>query len=200
MPAPGVERSRVPFLACAAHAEHTAAMNRRDVEALFAYTEWANDLVLAAAVEVPDADLRAPRGISHGSILGTLTHMAGAEWIWLERWHGRSPTGPEAWAQWAPERWEVAALRARWRDLAAERRDLLARLDDGTLHAPHTFRRIDGEEVTLPQIEQMMHAVNHATMHRGQVIGMLRQLGRTPPRTDLLVWYRERQSANGAVG
>jgi hypothetical protein len=36
--------------------------------------------------DLPDEDLRRDVSISHQSIFGTLTHMAGAGWIWLERW------------------------------------------------------------------------------------------------------------------
>ena len=32
--------------------------------------------------------------------------------------------------------------------------------------------------------------VNHATMHRGQIVGMIRQLGIEPPSTDLLFYLR----------
>ena len=31
-------------------------------------------------------------GSSFGSVRDTLVHICGAEWIWLERWHGRAPT------------------------------------------------------------------------------------------------------------
>ena len=72
-------------------------MNLSDIKHLFDYTEWANDLAFNAAGALPDESLRRDVGISHGSIFGTLLHMAGAEWIWLERWHGRSPAGQEAW-------------------------------------------------------------------------------------------------------
>ena len=78
-------------------------MNLVDVKHLFDYTEWANGLALNAARKLSEEDLRRDFNISHGSILGTLVHMAGAEWIWLERWHGRSPAGAEAWSRWSTE-------------------------------------------------------------------------------------------------
>jgi uncharacterized damage-inducible protein DinB len=64
-------------------------MNLSDVWHLFNYTEWANELAMDAANNLTDEQLQRDFGISHRSIFGTLTHMAGAEWIWLERWHGR---------------------------------------------------------------------------------------------------------------
>lgn len=36
----------------------------------------------------------------------------------------------------------------------------------------------------------MLHAVNHATGHMGQVIGILRQSGFTPPSIDMIRFYR----------
>jgi uncharacterized damage-inducible protein DinB len=42
----------------------------------------------------------------------------------------------------------------------------------------------------MPLVDQMQHVVNHATMHRGQIVGMIRQLGIDPPATDLLFYLR----------
>ena len=167
-------------------------MDRTDIEDLFTYTQWANELALDGAAQLSDADLRADRKISHGSILGTLTHMVAAEWLWLERWQGRAPTA-EVWAAWSPERWpSVDAVRTRARSIAEQRRAWLSTLSPQTLQAVHPCRRLDGTPVSLPLIRQMQHVVNHATLHRGQVIGMLRQLGRTPPSTDLLNYYNRK--------
>ena len=66
-------------------------MNLSDIQQLFTYTEWANDLAMEAAAKLPDEGLHRDFGISHKSIFGTLVHMAGAEWIWLARWNGYSP-------------------------------------------------------------------------------------------------------------
>jgi uncharacterized damage-inducible protein DinB len=35
----------------------------------------------------------------------------------------------------------------------------------------------------------LLHVVNHSTLHRGQVMGMLRQLGKQPPATDIFNFY-----------
>ncbi|MCA1605443.1 MAG: hypothetical protein LC775_08240, partial [Acidobacteria bacterium] len=78
-------------------------MDLTDINQLFNYTEWANDLAIDVAAKLPDESLRRDVAISHQSIFGTLLHMAGAEWIWLERWHGRSPTKAEAWSQWTTQ-------------------------------------------------------------------------------------------------
>jgi len=41
--------------------------------------------------------------------------------------------------------------------------------------------------------EALTRKVNHATLHRGQVMSMLRQLGVKPPATDLIFYYRDLQ-------
>jgi uncharacterized damage-inducible protein DinB len=39
----------------------------------------------------------------------------------------------------------------------------------------------------------LLHVVNHATYHRGQITTMLRQLEAAPPKSmDLVVFFRER--------
>src|SRR6266849_2926237 len=106
-------------------------MNLSDIRHLFDYTEWANDLAMNAAANLSDENLRRDVGISHGSIFGTLLHMAGAEWIWLERWQGRSPAGKEAWALWTTESCaDLATLNQRWREVVDLRTAFLARIDE----------------------------------------------------------------------
>ena len=166
-------------------------MNQSDIKRLFDYTEWANDLALKAAGELADENLRRDVAISHGSIFGTLLHMAGAEWIWLERWHGQSPAGKEAWALWTTESCaDLATLNERWRDVKERRARFLAELDEARLKAELAFTLLNGDTNSMPLVDQMQHVVNHATLHRGQVVGMIRQLGIAPPSTDLLFFLR----------
>ena len=166
-------------------------MNRSDLERIFDYTEWANGLALSAAAELSAENLRRDFNISHGSIFGTLLHMAGAEWIWLERWHGRSPAKAEAWSLWTTESCvDLAALNERWRDVIDRRARFLAEVDESRLAAELPFKLLSGDPSSLPLVDQMQHVANHATLHRGQVVGMIRQLGLAPPSTDLLFYLR----------
>jgi uncharacterized damage-inducible protein DinB len=165
-------------------------MNVADIKQLFDYTEWANDRALDAAAELSDDDLRRDFGISYKSIFGTLLHMAGAEWIWLERWNGRAP-GKEAWSMWSPEACNgLDALNEGWADVIARRSMYVADLDEGRFDAEMHFKLLSGDASSMRLAHQMQHVVNHATLHRGQVVGMIRQLGLTPPSTDLLFYLR----------
>jgi uncharacterized damage-inducible protein DinB len=166
-------------------------MNQPDIRHLFDYTEWANKLALGAAAELSDENLRRDFSISHRSIFGTLLHMAGAEWIWLERWHGNSPPGKEAWSLWTVDSCaDLETLNQRWRNVVERRAQFISELDDPRLTAELSFKLLSGDSSSMRLVDQMQHVVNHATLHRGQVVGMIRQLGITPPATDLLFYLR----------
>src|SRR5215471_13225755 len=174
-------------------------MTKSEILELYDYTEWANELVLTAAEKLNAEQLLRDVGISHRSILGTLSHMAGAEWIWLERWHGRSPTGNGVWAQWTPAQCkDLPMLREKWQPVIELRRSYLTGLKDADLPVDIAFKRLNGDPGSMPLIRQMQHVVNHATLHRGQVVGMIRQLGIVPPATDLLFYWMAKQSAESA--
>ena len=166
-------------------------MDLTDIKHLFNYTEWANNLAMDAAGKLPDEHLRREVGISHNSIFGTLLHMAGAEWIWLERWQGRSPRKDEAWPQWTPESCaDLTTLEQRWSNIVETRSKYVLELDESRLASEMPFKLLSGDASSMRLCDQMQHVANHATMHRGQVVGMIRQLGIDPPATDLLFYVR----------
>jgi uncharacterized damage-inducible protein DinB len=48
----------------------------------------------------------------------------------------------------------------------------------------------DGVAYEIAAEKAVLHLVNHNSLHRGQVMGMIRQLGIAPPPTDLMMYYR----------
>jgi uncharacterized damage-inducible protein DinB len=167
-------------------------MTFAEVHHLFAYTEWANARVLGAAEKLPPEELLRDVRISHTSILGTLLHMAGADWIWLERWRGHSPVGDDVWAGWTPaDARSLEQVREKWQRVIHERNAYLDSIADTDLSRELGYTRFNGDAYSLPLDQQIQHVVNHATLHRGQVVGMIRQLGIAPPPTDLLFYLME---------
>jgi uncharacterized damage-inducible protein DinB len=117
--------------------------------------------------------------------------MAGAEWIWLERWHGRSPAKAEAWSMWTTESCgDLSVLNDRWQGVIDQRSRFISELDEARLEAELAFKLLSGDPGSMRLVDQIHHVANHATMHRGQVVGMIRQLGIDPPSTDLLFYLR----------
>src|SRR5688572_32965231 len=92
-----------------------------EIRELYEYSRWANhrilDLVAGLDAEAFDRDL----GNSFPSVRATLGHMLGAEWVWLSRWNGSSPTELPDLAELTTP----AALRDRWGRLEADQQAFL---------------------------------------------------------------------------
>src|SRR5688572_23885324 len=139
-------------------------MNIAEIRHLFTYSEWANTRVLEAAGKLPPEELLRDVQISHKSILGTFLHIAGAEWIWLERWHGNSPVGPDVWAGWTPgDARSLQQVLEKWEPIIRRRNAYLEKISDEDLSGELAYTRFTGEAYSLPLFQQMQHVVNHAT-------------------------------------
>jgi uncharacterized damage-inducible protein DinB len=159
-----------------------------DLETLLDYHYWARDRALDAAAQLTAEQLTRDLGSSFPSVRDTLAHLWGAEWIWFERWRGRSPTALPDAARFA----DVAALRAEWKTLEAGVRAFVAELGDDT-DREFSYRNLAGKEGRSPFWQMVQHVVNHGSYHRGQVATMLRQLGAAPAKgMDMILFHRER--------
>ena len=133
--------------------------------------------------------LLAPGGASFDSVRDTLVHTMAAQWLYLERWQGRSPRAlPEASA--FPD---LATIRARWDEIERDTQAFVATLDDARLAADLAYTNMQGEPWTYPLWQQMIHQVNHATQHRSEAAVLLTQLGHSPGWLDLLYFVDLRE-------
>jgi uncharacterized damage-inducible protein DinB len=161
-----------------------------EVSKLFAYTWWANARVLGLASALSSEEFGRQLGGSFPSVGGTLAHMYSSEWIWLERWKGRSPTGLPPGEE-APT---FEALREKWGALEAKQRSFEAGLNQARLNETISYKSIQGDPFSHELGDLIVHFANHSTQHRGQAVTMLRQLGKTAVTTDYLVFLRARKA------
>jgi uncharacterized damage-inducible protein DinB len=164
---------------------------------LYAYNSWARDRQLEACAALSAGQFLKPMGSSFSSVRDTLAHIVGAEWIWLERWRGRSPqTMPdvpaglpfeETMRRWHAQFATVAALRERWSEIEGDSRAYLTGLSQAALADQLVYVNIRGQQWSYPLWRTLLHVVNHGTHHRGQVTTLLRQLGAKAPEVDFLV-------------
>jgi uncharacterized damage-inducible protein DinB len=63
---------------------------------------------------------------------------------------------------------------------------------DDQLAGPLTWVDSEGATITRPLWQPVIHLVNHASYHRGQIVSLLRQMGYQPPSTDLIRFFLER--------
>jgi uncharacterized damage-inducible protein DinB len=151
------------------------------------YTAWASNRMLEAAAALPPGELAHDFGTADKTVLGTLLHIYGADWAWIERLDGRSPTSRPYAADAT-----LATLQTEWPRIWTRWRDYAAALTPDSADAEIAYTTFKGDAFRSPAWQIVLHVVTHATHHRGQAVGFLRSMGKTPPVLDLMAFYRQR--------
>jgi uncharacterized damage-inducible protein DinB len=166
-------------------------MTPDEVRLLYDYNAWANHRQLDAASALTPEQFTKPLGSSFSSVRDTLAHIWGAEWVWLERFQGRSPGSLPDTTQFN----DLASLRVRWAELEQRLLTFVRGLTQTDLDRVVEYKTLKFGVYKNPLWQSLQHVVNHGTYHRGQVTTMLRQQGAQPVYTDLMHFYREREVA-----
>jgi uncharacterized damage-inducible protein DinB len=156
---------------------------------LFDYNGWANRTIFDAVAQLPHEQYFRDLKSSYGGVHGTLCHVVWAEQLWLHRW--KKLPNP-AVAQGA-DLTSLSAVRARWEKVERERGEFVAGLDEGQLADTRLVKPSTGGEYLHSFRQMFRHFINHSSYHRGQIVTFLRQLGTSPPSTDLILYYRRNQ-------
>ena len=153
------------------------------------YSAWASLKLVEASRNVSDADFEKQVGVSHGNLRGTLAHILWADWLWFTR---------VVEAMEMPNQ-SREALETIWPELHRKWIHWAERASDAEIHRLVEYKSIlDGQLARTPAWQIVLHVVNHATLHRGQAVALLRQMGMAPPHTDLMNFYREVPAAEHA--
>ena len=157
---------------------------------LLDYHYWARDRLFQAVGALTSEQYARPMGSSFASVRDTLNHTYFAEWVWHSRWQGESPS---AFPAAAPM--DVEALRSLWVAREAMVRAFVSGQSDADIARPHAYTLFNGTASQSPLWQMVVHVVNHATYHRGQVTTLLRQLGAAPAKSmDMIAFFRERSA------
>ena len=161
-------------------------MNLTEVQRLYDYNSWANERVLESLQPIGQEVFASNKQASHGSIRGIIAHIAGAEWIWLERWKGSSPAGllPES----EFETVEIAAQRLRKID--HDLQQFTSGLTQADLDGSRGYKTTEGKAYSNVLSDMLLHLANHSSYHRGQITTLLRQSGALPQSTDFILFIR----------
>jgi uncharacterized damage-inducible protein DinB len=161
-------------------------MTVRATRESLAYTVWADRAMLGALDQVSGEDLTRDTGSSYPSLLATMGHILGAERVWLSRFVG-NPGYLPALSEYASLGEVHAGFEEFWPELEA----YMASLDVAGLEFELTWTNTKGVTRTQPVYRLLLHFVNHSSYHRGQLVTMLRQLGYTPPGTDMVYYLSD---------
>jgi uncharacterized damage-inducible protein DinB len=147
-----------------------------DIAALFQYTRWANDRVLAT-LQSADAPPERAREL--------FSHLLRTQDVWYGRVAGTDHAELDFWATdplpACAERLDASTRR--WQTVLDERA--------GALDQPISYANSSGTPFETPLRDICTHVVNHGTHHRAQIALTLREAGIEPPATDYIYYLRE---------
>jgi uncharacterized damage-inducible protein DinB len=149
------------------------------------YTAWASSRLIHAAAQLTPDELTRDFQTADNSVLGTLIHLYFAERLWLARIKGEPFPGPVVESERS-----LAHLQSAWPELHERWRVWSASLTGESPLREVTYRDLKQVQWKQPLWQIVLHVVNHATHHRGQVSGFLRAMGHTPPPIDLAFYHR----------
>lgn len=160
-----------------------------ELRELYDYNTWANGRIFDAASKLSTEQFNQTVPGSFPSVRETLRHILAAEWIWLSRWKGESPSA-------IPAEWDTSTMegiRSHWEENTKNLITFVRGLSASDVQRSVTYRSIKGDSFTNTMSQILRHLVNHSTYHRGQIVNMLRNLGSGGVGTDMIIYFREQQ-------
>jgi uncharacterized damage-inducible protein DinB len=153
------------------------------------YSQWASRRLLAACSELPVADRSRDLMLSHGSILATLHHAYVSQEFWTKCLVANEiPPLHLVGAGPIPARLHLEDLEQSWPRLWKALQGWLETTSEQELAQPLLCRIAADKEFPFARWELVRHFVNHSSVHGGQVVGMIRSLGKRPPNIDLMTY------------
>lgn len=149
---------------------------------------WANRRMVDAFSTLTEDQLNAPIVSSFPSVRTTFLHIWDAEFCWLLRLQGNSPTAfPSKTFQGDDQLVFDTVLKT-----SEEFAVFVKAQPEEFFESEISFRTMSYGPGTQLAYEMVHHCMNHSTFHRGQLITLGRQLGieKFPP-TDFIYYMRE---------
>ncbi|UCE10529.1 MAG: DinB family protein [Candidatus Thorarchaeota archaeon] len=119
-------------------------------------------------------------GVGQGSVRNILVHLANTEAYWISLLKGEE----EQWLKYEDFD-NVSAIVESWERIESKTREFLRNLDKKKLQHVSSIRWAD-RTVSFTITKALVHLATHEAHHRGLLVGLLRQLGYTPPHVDML--------------
>jgi len=159
------------------------------VRDLYDYHRWANGKLYDFAAALGEATCAREVGtqFSYPRVTRMFAHLYGADWVWLSRWKGTSPTAVPG-----DELTTMAVVRERWDALEAEQKAFVEGLRDADLAGVIEYKNTEGKAFRASLGQLLAHVANHATHHRSEIATMVTMLSGSPPDTGINTWILAR--------
>ena len=161
---------------------------------LSAYNIWANQLLLDVINQLSEEKQKQELPSSFKSLYATVLHVLDAESIWWQRMKLQERIV-------RPSENFTGNMKELSNNLFNQNRQWDEWINNANEHQlQHVFhyQNTKKEQFKQPMYQMLVHAFNHGTYHRGQLVNMLRQLGvEKIPGTDFIVWSRKGERMKG---
>ena len=171
------------------------------IERLHKHRRWVNQGLLQAAAKLNGHQLQQEFPMGQGSIWKSLTHLYGAEFVWLEALLGNEQpiaTGDAVGKLPGNQDGEkpiggLAELKTRWEELESRWSTYVSSLTSASLKETIYKRNsVTGERIPNRRVDILIHVCTHAQYTTAQVMNMLRHVGvETLPDTMLTAYARD---------
>jgi uncharacterized damage-inducible protein DinB len=150
---------------------------------------WANLNLLEGCLALTAGEMERDFSISHTNILSTLSHIYDGERVWLDCLATTADGGTWRLPTGGAPKYSFDDLRRRWPQLWDGFGRWLEGQSDTSLGIELNLQLPGEVERSFPRWKILRHMLDHSTMHRGQVVGMIRMLGHQPPATSPMDHY-----------
>jgi len=141
---------------------------------LYQFNAWANKRVLGTMTN---------QRVNDQKILSIMGHVVAAQFLWLNRIRGLPAPAVKLWDDYDLDQLNAMAAEAGrlWLEFVEKTDDFDRELE---------YNNYVGDPYVNNVETIMIHLVNHASYHRGQIALLLRQQGFEPINTDLITYDR----------
>lgn len=159
------------------------------VRDLYDYHRWANRALYDFAAALGESTCAREMGphFSYPRVTRMFAHLYAADWVWLSRWKGISPTAVPG-----DELTTMALVRTTWDALEAEQKAFVDALTEADLARVVDYKNTEGKAYRAPLGPLLVHVANHATHHRSEIATMVTMLSGSPPDTGINTWMLAR--------
>lgn len=151
------------------------------------WLRWLTDRTMVAARTLNQQELQRAFPIGLESVIGTLRHLCGAEFIWIKVITGDSAAIFPSVEQLPT----LDAIDAKWKSTRAEWDRFLSALTPA--ECERVIERLrDGTTYRQRVIDACMQLPTHALYHNAQISFIFRSMGKSLPDSSWILWSRQR--------
>jgi uncharacterized damage-inducible protein DinB len=160
------------------------------------YGAWANQSLLDASSTFPAEELVRDIRLSHNNIISTLRHIYDAERVWLD-----CLLTPDAQTYLLPQapspELSLEELKQSWPKLWDGYRECVQHETSersAAFLSAEIIVLLPDSRPSLAREKILRHVLDHSQFHRGQVVAMIRALGRCPPAINRMDFFLKKDS------